>query len=127
MIETKVNVYSQGEISQYVKSVLAIGSLEQILETTTGLYSKKQLIDSSVYSELASLAHEKIRQYDAVEAFEAGQRYYFVPVLVSFISDTPTENLKEICGILTDKDVPSVIQVYFDAVQMELERRGIDG
>ncbi|MBC1524463.1 hypothetical protein [Listeria booriae] len=127
MTQTKPKIYSQSEISKYVTTVIAIGSLEEILEVTTGLYSKKQQLDPDIYLNLANLAHEKIRQYDEVEAFEAGRDYYFIPVLVSFIPETPTENLKEICGILTDKNIPSVIQVYFDAVYAELERRCANG
>lgn len=127
MIETKVNVYSQAEISQAVKAVLAIGSLKEVLEVTTGLYSKKQLLDPDIYLELAELAHETIRQYDVMEAYDAAGGIHFIPILMSCILETPTEHLQEMCGVLTDKIIPDVIQVYFDAVHVELERRGIDG
>ncbi|RQW65683.1 hypothetical protein DUK53_14930 [Listeria sp. SHR_NRA_18] len=124
---TQTKIYSQSKISQYVTTAVAIGSLEEILQVTTGLYSKKQQLDPKVYAELAELTRAKIRQYDHMEAFEAGRGIYFIPVLMAVIEETPTENLKDICGALTDKHIPDVIQVYFDAVYVELERRGANG
>ncbi|KGL38499.1 hypothetical protein EP56_15135 [Listeriaceae bacterium FSL A5-0209] len=129
MVLTKSSPYSQAEISQYVKTVLALGTLEEILQATTGLYSKKQLLDSEIYSELANLAHKKILEYDPVLSWDTGKGLYFIPVLMVRIPEYSTEGLKSICKPLanltySDNDtIPMAIQVYFDAVHEELERR----